>query len=100
MIDEYQDTNYAQYRWARLLAGKHQNIFVVGDPDQSIYSWRGAEPYNIKRFIQDYPQVRIIKLEQNYRSTEIILKAANAVIQYNEDREEKTLLPVNRAGIK
>lgn len=100
LIDEYQDTNYAQYRWARLLAGKHQNIFVVGDPDQSIYSWRGAEPYNIKRFIQDYPQVRIIKLEQNYRSTEIILKAANAVIQYNEDREEKTLFTSKPGGDK
>ncbi|HOB11967.1 MAG TPA: UvrD-helicase domain-containing protein [Syntrophomonadaceae bacterium] len=100
LIDEYQDTNYAQYRWARLLAAKHQNIFVVGDPDQSIYSWRGAEPYNIKRFLDDYPQVKIIKLEQNYRSTEVILQAANAVIQYNEDREEKTLFTNKPGGDK
>lgn len=91
LIDEYQDTNYAQYTWARLLAARHQNIFVVGDPDQSVYSWRGAEPYNIKRFLQDYPQSRLIKLEQNYRSTGNILAAANAVIQNNEAREEKKL---------
>jgi len=100
LIDEYQDTNYAQYRWARLLASNHQNIFVVGDPDQSIYSWRGAEPYNIKRFLKDYPQAKIIKLEQNYRSTEVILQAANAVIQYNEDREEKTLFSNKPGGDK
>lgn len=100
LIDEYQDTNYAQYRWARLLASQHQNIFVVGDPDQSIYSWRGAEPYNIKRFLQDYPQVKVIKLEQNYRSTEVILQAANAVIQFNEDREDKTLFSDRPGGDK
>lgn len=91
LIDEYQDTNYAQYVWARLLAGKYHNIFVVGDPDQSIYSWRGAEPYNIKRFLTDYPDSGLIKLEMNYRSTGNILAAANAVIQNNEDREEKQL---------
>ena len=91
MIDEYQDTNYAQYLWAKLLADAHHNIFVVGDPDQSIYSWRGAEPYNVKKFMQDYPDVHLIKLEKNYRSTGSILKAANAVIKNNRDREEKVL---------
>lgn len=91
MIDEYQDTNYAQYLWANLLADAHHNIFVVGDPDQSIYSWRGAEPYNVKKFLQDYPNVHLIKLEKNYRSTGSILKAANAVIKNNKDREEKEL---------
>ncbi|MEN6351546.1 MAG: UvrD-helicase domain-containing protein [Syntrophomonas sp.] len=91
LIDEYQDTNYAQYMWARLLADRHRNIFVVGDPDQSIYSWRGAEPYNIKRFLKDYPESAVIKLEMNYRSTAHILDAANAVIKNNEDREEKQL---------
>src|SRR5690606_6914729 len=76
MIDEYQDTNYAQYVWAKLLSAKSENIFVVGDPDQSIYSWRGAEPYNITRFLKDYPNCKIIKLEKNYRSTQNILDAA------------------------
>lgn len=91
MVDEYQDTNYAQYLWANLLAADHHNIFVVGDPDQSIYSWRGAEPYNVKKFLHDYPNVHLIKLEKNYRSTASILHAANAVIKNNRDREEKTL---------
>ncbi|HZK86537.1 MAG TPA: UvrD-helicase domain-containing protein [Syntrophomonas sp.] len=100
MIDEYQDTNYAQYLWANLLAAKHHNIFVVGDPDQSIYSWRGAEPYNVKKFLQDYPDVRLIKLEKNYRSTGNILQAANAVIKNNNDREEKELYTDNPEGDK
>lgn len=91
MIDEYQDTNYIQYLWARLLALKHSNLFIVGDPDQSIYSWRGAEPYNITRFFNDYPEARIIKLEQNYRSTRYILEAANAVIRHNLSHEGKKL---------
>ena len=91
MIDEYQDTNFAQYKWAKLLAGQHHNLFVVGDPDQSIYSWRGAEPFNIRRFLDDYPQARVIKLEQNYRSCQSILDAANAVIANNAEREEKRL---------
>ncbi len=98
MIDEYQDTNYAQYLWAKLLASQEPNIFIVGDPDQSIYSWRGAEPYNIKRFLNDYPETRIIKLEKNYRSTKAILSAANAVIRNNEDREEKILYTDNESG--
>lgn len=91
MIDEYQDTNYAQYYWARLLASAHHNIFIVGDPDQSIYSWRGAEPYNITRFLNDYPDTRVIKLEKNYRSTQNILIAANSLIANNKDRQEKNL---------
>lgn len=98
MIDEYQDTNYSQYLWANLLAAKHHNIFIVGDPDQSIYSWRGAEPINIKRFLNDYPDSKTIKLEKNYRSTKNILAAANAVIRNNEDREEKELFTDNEAG--
>lgn len=91
LIDEYQDTNYAQYMWARLLASAHRNIFAVGDPDQSIYSWRGAEPYNIDRFLNDYPDAKIIKLEANYRSSQHILTAANAVIRNNQERQEKNL---------
>jgi len=100
MIDEYQDTNYAQYVWANLLAARHHNIFVVGDPDQSVYSWRGAEPYNVKKFLIDYPNARLIKLEKNYRSTKHILKAANAIIKNNSDREEKNLYTDNPEGDK
>ena len=91
MIDEYQDTNYSQYIWANMLAAKHRNIFAVGDPDQSIYSWRGAEPLNIKRFLTDYSDTKLVKLEKNYRSTPFILAAANAVIKNNSDREKKEL---------
>ena len=91
MIDEYQDTNYAQYYWARLLASGHHNIFVVGDPDQSIYSWRGAEPYNITRFLNDYQDTAVIKLEINYRSSQNILSAANSLIANNLERQEKNL---------
>ncbi|QGT98825.1 ATP-dependent DNA helicase UvrD/PcrA [Candidatus Syntrophocurvum alkaliphilum] len=100
MIDEYQDTNYAQYLWANLLADKNKNICIVGDPDQSIYSWRGAEPYNIKRFLKDYPETKVIKLEVNYRSTRLILEAANSVIKNNQDREEKNLYTANGQGDK
>lgn len=99
MIDEYQDTNYAQYIWAKLLAA-HNNIFVVGDPDQSIYSWRGAEPYNLKRFMQDYPGSKVIKLEMNYRSSGNILAAANAIIKNNADREDKELCASHDQGDK
>ncbi len=100
MIDEYQDTNFAQYRWAKLLAKAHHNLFVVGDPDQSIYSWRGAEPFNIKRFLNDYPEAQVIKLEQNYRSCQAILDAANAVIVNNEEREDKRLYTEKEGGGK
>ncbi len=100
MVDEYQDTNYAQYLWANLLAGSHRNIFVVGDPDQSIYSWRGAEPGNVKKFSKDYPDSKVVKLEMNYRSTKQILDAANAVISNNNDREDKNLYTENKTGDK
>lgn len=100
MIDEYQDTNYAQYIWAKLLAAESENIFIVGDPDQSIYSWRGAEPYNITRFLKDYPHCKIIKLEKNYRSTQNILDAANAVIKYNESFAQKKLYTDKGEGDK
>lgn len=100
MVDEYQDTNYAQFIWTKLLAGENGNVFVVGDPDQSIYSWRGAEPYNIERFIDTYPQARVIKLEKNYRSTRYILEAANAVIHNNTGRMKKELFTDNPEGEK
>lgn len=100
MIDEYQDTNYAQYIWAKLLSSESENIFIVGDPDQSIYSWRGAEPYNITRFLKDYPNSKIIKLEKNYRSTQNILNAANAVIKHNESAIDKKLYTDRGEGEK
>ncbi len=100
MVDEYQDTNYAQYLWAKMLADRHRNLFVVGDPDQSIYSWRGAEPGNVKKFLKDYPEARLVKLETNYRSTKQIIEAANAIIANNGDREEKVLRTDNAAGEK
>ncbi|MFN0065692.1 MAG: ATP-dependent helicase [Chlamydiales bacterium] len=90
-IDEYQDTNRAQYLFARLIVEKSHNIFVVGDPDQSIYSWRGANIQNILNFERDYPGAKIIRLEQNYRSRATILEAANALIQHNSSRLEKNL---------
>lgn len=91
LIDEYQDVNEAQYTLLKFLSEKHQNIFAVGDPDQSIYSWRGANVENILHFEEDYPGVKIIFLEQNYRSTTTILSAANALINNNESRYEKKL---------
>jgi len=91
LIDEYQDTNHAQYSLTKLLVDKHKNLFVVGDPDQSIYSWRGASIQNILGFEEDFPNAKVIKLEQNYRSTGHILKAANALIAHNRGRYEKNL---------
>lgn len=91
LIDEYQDTNLAQYTMAKILVAGHGNIFAVGDPDQSIYSWRGARYQNILNFEHDFPGAKIVTLDQNYRSTNTILQGANALIQHNEDRYEKKL---------
>ena len=90
-VDEYQDTNHAQYRLLQLLAGEHKNVFVVGDPDQSIYAFRGADIRNIMEFEHDFGATKTIALEQNYRSTNSILRAANAVIRHNRERKEKDL---------
>jgi DNA helicase-2/ATP-dependent DNA helicase PcrA len=91
LVDEYQDTNHAQYRIVRLLSGAHRNVFVVGDADQAIYTWRGADIRNILDFERDFPDARVVRLEQNYRSSQRILDAANAVIEHNAGRIEKRL---------
>jgi DNA helicase-2/ATP-dependent DNA helicase PcrA len=98
LVDEYQDTNRAQYVLVTLLAATHRNLMVVGDDDQSVYSWRGADIRNILDFERDYPEATVIKLEQNYRSTQTILAAANYVVAHNADRKPKTLWTANAAG--
>jgi DNA helicase-2/ATP-dependent DNA helicase PcrA len=98
LVDEYQDTNRAQYLICSLLAAKHRNLSVVGDDDQSIYSWRGANLRNILDFESDYPDTKVVKLEQNYRSTQTILDAAHAVVSRNEGRKEKKLWTDRGAG--
>ena len=100
LVDEYQDINFAQYRLIAQLAGKHRNLCVVGDDDQAIYGWRGADMRIIMRFDKDYPDAKVVKLEQNYRSTENVLKAAWHVIRQNETRREKRLWSDSPSGEK
>jgi DNA helicase-2/ATP-dependent DNA helicase PcrA len=100
LIDEYQDTNHAQYVLAHSLALKHRNMCVVGDPDQSIYAWRGADLKNILDFEKDYPEAKVIRLEQNYRSTKTILALASDLIARNIRRKEKSLWTENPQGEK
>src|SRR6185503_20175440 len=97
---EYQDTNHAQYVIAHALAMKHRNICVVGDPDQSIYAWRGADIQNILDFEKDYKDAKIVRLEQNYRSTKTILRIASELISHNTLRKDKRLWTENDIGDK
>ncbi|HVJ80179.1 MAG TPA: UvrD-helicase domain-containing protein, partial [Planctomycetia bacterium] len=98
LVDEYQDTNLAQYRIARLLSTDVRNLCVTGDPDQSIYSWRGANPAIVSQFETDYPDRKIVRLEENYRSTALILAAADGLIRFNANRKHKDLVTSNPAG--
>src|SRR5262245_3524832 len=100
LVDEYQDTNRAQYRIVRLLTEEHENLCVVGDPDQSVYRWRGADLRNILDFEKDYPDCRVVPLEQNYRSTKRILDIASSVIAHNTVRKDKRLWTDNGEGDK
>ena len=95
-MDEFQDTNKLQYRWLNLLASQKNNFFVVGDDDQSIYSWRGARVENMQKFRKHYPDYNLIRLEQNYRSSSNILNAANALISNNSSRIGKKLMDKQR----
>jgi DNA helicase-2/ATP-dependent DNA helicase PcrA len=99
LVDEYQDVNFAQYNIVHMLAGKHRNVVVVGDDDQSIYAWRGADVSLILKFGSDYPDAKIVKLERNYRSTKTILSAANEVIRQNRSRAHKSLWTENDQGV-
>ena len=98
LIDEYQDTNHAQYKIARALASEHSNICATGDPDQSIYRWRGADIRNILAFEKDWPDATVVKLEENFRSTPNILERADKLISLNKNRKEKTLIPTKPPG--
>ncbi len=98
LVDEFQDTNRIQYAWIRLLAGSQGNVMIVGDDDQSIYGWRGAQVENIQRFLDDFPGAQTVRLEQNYRSTSNILTAANALIAHNGSRLGKNLWTEDAAG--
>ncbi len=98
LVDEFQDTNSIQYAWIRLMVGTNNNIMIVGDDDQSIYGWRGAQVENIQRFLKDFPKVKTLRLEQNYRSTSNILEAANTLIAHNNDRMKKSLWTEGERG--